>query len=178
MAGTMIMVSGMCGAGKSTFAQWLGERLQAPVVHYDRLLRKVKELSPEAAKGGELAYQLFLFELEEHMGTVFIADYIFSTKQEGWLRDLTEQHNCGTINVHFDCAPKTAYARYTRRNQEDPAPTRPDVPFQRFEEATRQNREFRFGDVLIPVDSEDFGQVSYKAVLRKVEAALYPQNQP
>ena len=32
MAGTMIMVSGMCGAGKSTFAKWLGERLKLPVV--------------------------------------------------------------------------------------------------------------------------------------------------
>ncbi len=51
----MIMVSGMCGAGKSTFAKWLGERLKLPVVNYDRLLRRVKELSPEAAKGGELA---------------------------------------------------------------------------------------------------------------------------
>ena len=60
MAGAMILVSGMCGTGKSAFAQWLGERLELPAVHYHRLLRRVKELDPQAAKGGELAYQLFL----------------------------------------------------------------------------------------------------------------------
>ncbi len=178
MAGTMILVSGMCGTGKSTFAQWLGERLALPVVNYDRLLRRVKELSPEAAKGGELAYQLFLFELEEHMGCTFIADYIFSTKQEEWLRTLTEKHGCRTINVHFDCEPRTAYARYIRRNQEDAVPTRPDVSFELFLEATRQNREFLWGGDLIPVDTEDFERVSYPALLEKVERLLYPQKQP
>ena len=170
----MIMVSGMCGAGKSTFAKWLGGRLKLPVVNYDRLLRRVKELSPEAAKGGELAYQLFLFELEEHMGCDFIADYIFSVKQVDWLKELTRTHGCKTVNVHFDCEPRTAYERYTRRNSEDPAPTRPDVPFELFCEATRQNREFLFGDALIPVDSEDFERVSYEEIFEKVRAALYP----
>lgn len=174
MAGTMILVSGMCGAGKSTFAQWLGERLELPVVNYDRLLRRVKELSPEASKGGELAYQLFLFELEEHMGCDFIADYIFSTKQEDWLRELTQRHGCKTINVHFDCGPATAYARYTQRNREDAAPTRPDVSFKLFQEATRRNREFLWGGALIPVDSEDFGRVSYEALLGKIKELLYP----
>ncbi len=171
----MIMVSGMCGTGKSTFAKWLGERLRLPVVNYDRLLRRVKELSPEAAKGGELAYRLFLFQLEEHMGCDFIADYIFSVKQEDWLKELTEAHGCKTVNIHFDCEPRTAYGRYARRNSEDPAPTRPDVPFEIFEEATRQNRDFRFGDALIPVDSEDFGRVSYEEILEQVRAVLYPQ---
>lgn len=175
MAGTMILVSGMCGTGKSTLARWLGERLALPVVNYDRLLRRVKELSPEAAKGGELAYQLFLFELEEHMGCSFIADYIFSTKQEDWLRELTEKHGCRTVNVHLDCEPATAYARYTRRNREDPAPTRPEVSFELFQEATRQNREFLWGGALIPVDTEDFERVSYEAVLEKINGLLYPQ---
>lgn len=180
MSGAMILVSGMCGTGKSTFARWLGEKLGAPVVRYDRLVRKVKELAPEeAAKGSGLAYGLFLFELEEHMGTVFIADYIFSTKQEAWLGELVEKYRCPTINVHFDCSPQTAHARYTRRNAREPGvQIRPDVPFARFEEASRQNREFRFGDVLIPADSEDFGRVSYQALYEAVMAALVPKDQP
>lgn len=180
MNSAMILVSGMCGTGKSTFATWLGEQLGAPVLRYDRLVRKLKELAPEeAAKGSGLAYGLFLFELEEHMGTVFIADYIFSTKQEAWLGELVEKTDCPTINVHFDCSPQTAYARYTRRNAQEPGvQIRPDVPFERFEEASRQNREFRFGSSLIPVDSEDFSKVSYEELLKAVQAALYPQNQP
>ncbi|WP_322169312.1 AAA family ATPase [Acutalibacter caecimuris] len=51
MAGTMIMVSGMPGAGKSTLAWWLSEQLGVPVVNYDRLLRKVQAVSPETGKG-------------------------------------------------------------------------------------------------------------------------------
>ncbi|MDE6837597.1 MAG: hypothetical protein K2P33_04295 [Acutalibacter sp.] len=178
MAGAMILVSGMCGTGKSAFAQWLGERLELPAVHYHRLLRRVKELDPQAAKGGELAYQLFLFELEEHMGCAFIADYIFSARQEDWLRELTEAHGCKTVNIHFDCEPSTACARYTRRNQEDAAPTRPEVSFDLFQQAVRQSRAFLWGGELIPVNTEDFGQVSYPEILEKVERVLYPQNRP
>lgn len=175
MKSAVILVSGMCGTGKSTFANWLGERLGVPVVRYDRLVRKIKELCPE---NGGLAYELFLFELEEHMGSVFIADYIFSTKQEAWLQKLAGTHGCRTVNVHFDCSPRTAYDRYTRRNAAEAGPrTRPDVPFARFEEASRQNREFLFGDALIPVDSEDFGRVSYQEVLEAVQKALYPYDQ-
>jgi hypothetical protein len=48
------------------------------------------------------------------------------------------------------------------------------VPFELFCEATRQNREFLFGDALIPVDSEDFERVSYEEIFEKVRAALYP----
>lgn len=56
------------------------------------------------------------------MGCAFIADYIFNARQEDWLRELTEAHGCKTVNIHFDCEPSTACARYTRRNQEDPRP--------------------------------------------------------
>ena len=173
----MIMVSGMCGTGKSTFAGWLGERLGLPVINYDRFLRRIRELCPEEAMGKGLPYQLFLFQLEEHMGCDFIADYIFSVKQEEWLRELTEKHGCKTVNIHFDCQPQTAYGRYTRRNSEDPAPTRPDVTFEQFEEATRQNRDFLWGDLLVPVDSEDFRRVSYEEILHRA-GLLCPQNQP
>lgn len=171
MAGTMIMVSGMPGAGKSTFARWLSEQLGVPVVNYDRLLRKVQAVSPETEKG--LAYALFLFELEEHMGSLFIADYIFSVKQEAWLEELTKRHGCRTVNVHFDCSPQTAWARYTARNaQEEGVRTRPGLPFGPFEEATRQNRSFLFGDGLIRVDTEDFEQVSYEKILGELREVL------
>ena len=31
---------------------------------------------------------------------------------------------------------------------------------------------------MIPVNTEDFGQVSYPEILEKVERVLYPQNRP
>lgn len=62
MDNTMILISGQPGAGKSMFAGWLAEKLCLPVVSYDRLLRKIREISPDAAQGGELPYELFLFE--------------------------------------------------------------------------------------------------------------------
>lgn len=166
MSGMMIMVSGLPGAGKSTFAQWLGQRLAAPVVSYDRLLQKVRELDPKAAAGGQLAYELFLFELEEHMGCRFIADYIFSTKQQGLLQKLVQAHACQTVNVHFNCTPETAYARYIRRNGEEAGQkTRPGLPFAAFEAAALQNRDFLWGDVLLQVDAEDFSKLSYESIL-------------
>ena len=170
---TMILISGQPGAGKSTFAGWLAQKLCLPVVSYDRLLRKIREISPEAAQGGELPYEIFLFEMEEHMGTAFIADYIFSVKQEAWLTELAARHGCPTVNVHFACSPETAYARYTQRNAQQPGPrTRPDIPFQRYLEATAQNRDFLWGDDVVHVDTEDFGRVSYEAVWRELAPLL------
>lgn len=73
-----------------------------------------------------------------------------------------------TVNVHFDCAPQTAYRRYTERNAQDEAPTRPKVSFEAFEEATRQNRDFRWGDKRIDVNTEDFSKVSYEEICQEL----------
>lgn len=173
MDNTMILISGQPGAGKSMFAGWVAEKLCLPVVSYNRLLCQIREISPDAAQGGELPYELFLFELEEHMGTAFIADYIFSVKQEAWLTELAARHNYPTVNVHFECSPKTAYARYIQRNAQEPGQrTRPEVPFDRYLEATAQNRDFLWGGYVLHIDAEDFSRVSYETVLRELVPLL------
>lgn len=173
MDNIMILVSGVPGVGKSTFAGWLAGRIKLPVVRYDRLVRKVRELAPDAANGGDLAYELFLFELEEHMDAAFITDYIFSVKQEGWLEQTAKAHGCKVINVHFDCSPETAYARYTQRNaRETGVKIRPDVTLEAYTQVTAQNRDFLWGDHLIRVDAEDFSRVSYEGIWRELAPLL------
>lgn len=79
MPGTTILISGMPATGKSTFARWLGDRLCVPVLSYDRILRMLR--SAGETRCGDLGYRFFLYELEEHRGTTFIADYISASSR-------------------------------------------------------------------------------------------------
>ncbi len=179
---TLILISGMPATGKSTFAGWLAKRLRAPLVSYDRLLDQVCRIidasgaDPTAALAMRaMPYELFLFELEEHLATcgLTVAEYIFSTKMTGLLEELTEQYGVKALNIHFDCDPQTAYRRYTQRNALLPGTkTRPDVSWEDFLKGTEQNRAFRFGTRVLEVAGEDLEAVSYQEILAKLEACL------
>lgn len=178
----LVMISGMPATGKSTFAGWLAGQLGAPLVSYDRLLDKVAQIIEESGANPTAAltmrampYELFLFELEEHMATcgLAVAEYIFSTKMTGLLEELTEKYRVETLNIHFDCDPRTAYKRYTQRSAGLPgSKTRPEVSWEDFLKAVGQNRDFRFGTLVREVDAEDLEAVSYPEILDELRAYL------
>lgn len=183
MKNTVILISGMPATGKSTFSDWLSRKLHAPLVSYDRILAKFTDLTakdPGSLKDhpglSMLPYEFFLFELEEPMrsSALFLADYIFSGKQAELLDRLMAQYEYQSINIHLNASPETAYRRFLRRNAQDTESEkiRPAVSLEDFRDATAQNRDFRYGDHLIEVDTEDFSQLSYDSIYEAVKKLM------
>lgn len=182
MENTVILISGMPATGKSTFGAWPSQKLRAPLVSYDHILAKLTEPAAEApdAKGHpafqRIPYEFFFFTLEETMRSSarFLADYIFSDQIAGLLDRLAEKYRYRVINIHLDAAPETAYQRFLQRNTQDreSKEIRPAVSPEDFRSATKQNRDFRYGDCLIEVDTEDFSRLSYDSVYEAVKKHL------
>ena len=180
MKNTMILISGMPATGKTTLAVWLSQKLRAPLVSYDRILEKLTRIKEKSAGSRKdhpdfsmIPYEFFLFEMEEIMrsSALFIAEYIFSSKMVNLLDPLSEKYGYQTINIHMNAAPKTAYRRFTERNDQDAESKkiRPAVSLEDFFEATKQNRDFLFGTHLIEVDAEDFSAISYERIYEAVK---------
>jgi len=58
MKNAMVMVSGVPGTGKTTFATWLSSQLRAPLVCFDRIKEKTLEIM-YASCGNPEQYNLF-----------------------------------------------------------------------------------------------------------------------
>lgn len=183
MKNTMILISGMPAAGKSTFAEWLSQKLRIPLVSYDHILAKLTELTAKGPGSWRddpglqlIPYEFFFFTMEENMrsSSLFIADYIFSDKITGLLDRLAEKYGYRSVNIHMNAAPETAYRRFIQRNTQDKESEkiRPAVSLEDFCSATEQNRNFLYGDYLIEVDTEDFSQLSYDSIYEGVKKHL------
>lgn len=74
----------------------------------------------------------------------------------------------------MNAAPKTAYRRFTERNDQDAESKkiRPAVSLEDFFEATKQNRDFLYGTHLIEVDAEDFLGVRYERIYEAVKKCM------
>lgn len=179
MKNTMILVSGMPAAGKTTFADWLSQKLRAPLVSYDRIAAKLMEIKEKASDSSKdhpgfeaVPYEFFLFEMEENMrsSALFIAEYIFSDKMVAWLERITEKYGYQVINIHMNTDPETAYRRYIERNTQnaEAGKIRPSISLEKFCDATKQNRSFLYGTHLVEVDTEDFARISYEDIYKTV----------
>ena len=63
MKNVMILVSGMAGTGKTSFAKWLSTELCAPLVCYDHILTKALSLAKETFDNEEQWNQLWRYPL-------------------------------------------------------------------------------------------------------------------
>ncbi|MCL2088035.1 MAG: AAA family ATPase [Oscillospiraceae bacterium] len=174
----LILISGMPGTGKSTYAQYLSENLCLPLVSYDHIKSKEWDyLEQNDLNGvlkpsfGKLAYDFFWFFCDEIMATKssLIADYIFHPMNVNDLNALTKKHGYKAITVLFDCDVKVAYDRFTVRNKDrHPGIAVRDISYEDFEKDTKANRDFRYGDKIIHVKTNDFESVSYEDITREI----------
>jgi dephospho-CoA kinase len=179
MKNAIILVSGMPGTGKTSFADWLSATLTMPLICYDRICVKTIETAKKYYEDEEqrkllnvIPYEFFLFMCEELMKTSspLIAEYLFSVKMNELLDGLMKKYHYTTITVHMDASTETAYNRFINRKRQNPEDFRPsDITLEKFTEFTKQNKDFRYGDYFISVDTDDFSAVSYDDIAAQVK---------
>lgn len=183
MKNVMILVSGMPGTGKTAFAKWLSPKLCAPLVCYDHIKEKTLEImyascnTPEQhLLFGRFPYEFFWFNCEEIMksSSLMIAEYFFSNQKimTDVLDNLIEKYQYETITVLLDAPVETAHRRFHERNQNEPGTPgmRPkEIPFEAFAQGTQQNKDFRYGNRFIYVDTSDFSRVSYESIADQIK---------
>ena len=182
MKNTMILISGMPGVGKTTFAAWLSKELCAPLVCYDHIKGKILELMYASCKQhehyslfGSFPHEIFWFNCEEIMksNSLFIAEHIFSNQMAETINTLTTKYQYDTITIHMDALVEVAYNRFAERNRNNPAidGMRPSkISFDQFVAGTQQNKDFKHGSQRIYVDTTDFANVSYENIATQVKA--------
>lgn len=180
----MILVSGMGATGKTTFAKWLSEELCVPLVCYDHILEKTLEIARRKCENdeqvnkyySEFPYTFFWFNCEEIMksSSLFIAEYFFKDMMKKTLDKLTTEYQYETVTVHMDCAAELAYRRWTERNQNNSNSPRmrPDLSAEQYIESSRDNKDFRYGNHFIYVDTTDFSKVSYDDIATNIRKYL------
>jgi len=172
----MILVSGMPATGKTTFAKWLSQELCSPHVCYDNIVEKTLETGKRCCENeeqlrkyyGEFPYAFFLFNFEEIMKTssFFIADFHFSDMMKQTLDELTNKYQYETVTVHFDCPAELAHRRWSERNKTNSM--RPNLSAEQFIEGTKNNKDFRYGNHFIYVDTTDFSKVLYNDIVKNI----------
>lgn len=174
----LILIAGMPGTGKSTFARYLSTTKHMPLVCYDEIkskewaiLEKVDGLD-NTKMTGLFGYEYFWFFIEELMksGSTLIAEYFFHPLNEEELNRLVDKYGYESVTVVFDSDTKIAYNRFTERNKSDErdAGLRVNLPYQDFEKATLPNKSFCFGDKNLYVNTDDFESVSYDRIVEDI----------
>ncbi len=173
----LILVSGMPATGKTTFAKWLSCEMCIPLVCYDHIKEKTRKIAKAECGNaqqdklfGRFPYEFFLFNIEEIMksSSLLIAEYFFSDLMKSVFDELVEKYQYETIMVHMDASAETVYHRFierNKRNQRADGNIRPhEISFDQFSGLTKQNKDFRYGDRIICVDTNNFLDVSYEDI--------------
>lgn len=183
----LVLIAGMPGSGKTTFAEYLSRNCQIPLICKDRLKETLWEiirydggLQEQAQKYGALAYDLSFQFCKALMqcGMPLIFESNFGGECPDVLRQLIGEYDYRVVTVLFDGDMAVIHRRFLAREQTAErhpglASGKRFVRFEDFCQAMEPCRNFSFGDVLIRVDATDFRQVSYKAILKEVMEALH-----
>lgn len=181
---TLILIAGMPAAGKTTFANYLSDKLQIPLVCKDRLKEIIWDkvqydtnIRAESQKYGGLAYDLSFHFCEMLMKTqqTFIFESNFINPCPEVLRTNVDKYKYRVITVLFDGEVEVIHKRFLARDitqERHPGLVSNNYfsDFEYFKKATKPCRDFDYGDKRVIVDSTDFSKVSYDDVIARILA--------
>lgn len=174
---TLYLISGMPGTGKSTFADFFSKTSKVPLISYDRIAEHTMKIVDANCKDknlhylfGSVAYDFLWFNCEELMkcSIPVIVDYIFNEMSVSIIENLKQRYEYNVINIHFDCDAQIAYERYCK-NISIGTNIRHQVSYENFEKISKQNKDFKYGDKIINVESSCFEKLNYKEILDTVK---------
>lgn len=174
----------MPATGKTTFANYLSERMQVPLVCKDKIKEIIWEqvyyntnIRTESQKYGGLAYDVSFHFCETLMKTnqTFILESNFMNPCPDILSSKVIKYKYRVITVLFDGDVDVIHQRFMKRdNTEERHPGLVSnnyfSDFEYFKKAIQPCRDFNFGDIRIIIDSTNFSKVSYDDIIAKILA--------
>jgi len=121
-----------------------------------------------------IPYDFLWFNIEEisKSSSPLIVDYIFNESCRGRLDSIVLKYEYKVIHVHFDADTEIAHKRFNARNKnnEDEGKIRPrEISLEDFASGVQANKNFRYNDTFIYVDTSDFSTVSYDDIYDKIK---------
>ena len=183
----IILVSGMAGTGKSTFSKWLSAELFIPLVCYDNIMKKMMELAESKYDNPniyppivrDIPNEFLWFNIEEIMksSSPLIVDYFLCEMHRTVIHALVLKYLYKVIHVQFDSESDVAYRRFVERNEKDAREqsirkSNLEMDLKRFTELTKPNKDFRYNDSFIYVNTNDFENVSYENILEQLQKQM------
>ena len=174
----VIIVAGIPASGKTTYAKYIAEKLQVPligkdaikekiydVIHYDTAQRENSQLY------GAASYAVFFHIAECLMkaGVSFVLESNFTPASVDVLLPLVEKYIYLPLTVMLDADMKTLHKRFCERDVTDErhpglaAKSNVFDDFNYFSNATSPLRDFCVGDKIV-VDTTDFSTVNYDEI--------------
>jgi len=180
MERTMILISGIPGAGKTRFGEWLAARMNLVFLCKDRLKERAWDiLTNESIRQAcaALAYDMcwHFCEVLMQTGQSFIFESNFVEPASEYLIPLVQKHGYRTVQVRFGGDIAIIHKRFLARD--DTKERHPGLrshgrfwDLSVFERAARNCNNFTFGEKTIDVDATYFEQVNYEAIVCEIQA--------
>jgi len=181
MKKTLILVAGMPGAGKTSFADYLSDKLQFSLICKDTLkeiiwdrVRYDTNERDESLVYGKLAYDLsFQFcKMLMKISQPIIFESNFVKPADEILQVLVQKFGYKVINVLFSGDPEVIHKRFVERdktNERHPGlVSYVHHDFEVFNKAAQICSNFSYGDFIIDVDATDFSKLSYENLMREI----------
>lgn len=172
----------MPATGKTTFANYLSDRIQVPLVCKDKLKEIIWDkihydtsIRTESQKYGGLAYDLSFHFCEMLMkaNQTIILESNFTNPFPDILNLQVNKYKYKVITVLFDGDVEVIHRRFLARDNtaerhQGLVSNNYFSDFELFKKATKPCRDFDYGDIRIIVDSTDFSKVSYDDIITKI----------
>lgn len=182
MIKTLIIIAGMPATGKTTFANYLSDKMKVPLVSKDWLKEIIWDkihfdtnIRAESQKYGGLAFDLTFHICEMLMKTnqIFIIESNFTKPCPNILNSIVNKYKYKVITVLFDGDVEVIHQRFlardvTEERHQGLVSNNYFSDFELFKKATKPSRDFDYGDIRIIVDSTDFSKVSYDDIVVKI----------
>ena len=163
MKDTLIIVSGMAAAGKTTFAEWLSREICAPLLSLDELWEKLGTSTIPFAP-----YWILCEDRMKHSSPLII-EFGFWDEQKPVINELVEKYKYQAVNVHFCTSIELAHSRFNYRRKYDMGGAKPQITLEQYKKIVEQSMNFQFGHYDINVDTTDFSSVSYEDIAKQIQ---------
>ena len=138
----------MPAAGKTRFAHWLSGEIRIPLLSLDEIWEK--------AGTSVIPFAQYWVLCEDIMKSTssFIIEFGFDDEIKPAISALIKKYNYQTVNIHFDTSFEIAHRRFNERRLHEMDGSKPQISLEQYTSIATQDKNFRFGNSVIYVDTD------------------------